>query len=443
MSIDSRAVFEGRIVAIGLGDFLPRFRELGWQTYAEFAFATTYAPGQGDDDRFRLELVVPLLGEAGHVKTPAVRRLFFEAYTLAGADLKRRAEGTTDDAPRKVPNEERYERRLRLASRLPNIKLEGELDVSNRLLDACVEIYEDNVLRYIPWEECTKLAMELQGQKKDRIWIPDSSGTIREKRVELESPRADLSSDLRLRFALTRRSLAMEMGDLLAFEIHEQLADCLISAYMKVPPPGHVRVTLDQLKMADLEAFHMMAMNSRQGIKRNAGNARPLDALLPSILSKVEFLMLLQPTPMQLAKRVADTDLASAGGGKRAVKRARKEQRLSQNASPEYQAPQPFHKGKGKGKNRGKKGNVGNMGWSAAGSSDRPLPWMRGAAGRAPPMPPALAGKAFQHEGKRICFDFNLPQGCPHAPAGGQCYKGWHICAEPGCGQAHSLVNHQ
>ncbi len=355
---------------------------------------------------------------------------------MAGADLKRRAEGTADDAPRKVPNEERYERRSSLAARLPSLKLEGELDVSNRLIDTCVEIYEDNVLRYVAWEECTKLEMELQGKKKDKVWVPDASGTIREKRTEVGSPSADISSDLRLRFALTRRGLALDMGDVLTFEVHELLAEILIAAYMKEPPPGFGRVTLDQIRLADLEAWRLMAVGSRKGIKRNEHNARPLDLLLREILTRVEFLMLLQPTPVA-AKRTASGDPPAAPLTKRQKRRA-SAQRTAFDSAVSY-LQKKGKKGGGKTGGGKKGGDRGNMGWGAGSSSDRPLPWMR--QGK-PAMPAQLMGKWATNAGRRICFAYNLGD-CTDAAPGSACAKGFHICCEPNCGQNHPVYEHK
>eukprot|EP00972_Heterocapsa_arctica_P030160 4442944-Heterocapsa_arctica.AAC.1 len=68
---------------------------------------------------------------------------------MAAADLKRRIETTGDEGPRKVPAVERYERRERVAARLQGLTLDGELDVSNRLLDRAMGLYEDNIIQYI------------------------------------------------------------------------------------------------------------------------------------------------------------------------------------------------------------------------------------------------------------------------------------------------------
>ena len=65
---------------------------------------------------------------------------------------------------------------------------------------------------------------------------------------------------------------------------------------------------------------------------------------------------------------------------------------------------------------------------------------------RAPPknLPDDLKGKVtLTKTGKRICWNYNLPQGCNSGVRDGQaCDRGLHICAEPKCGKPHSMQNH-
>ena len=44
---------------------------------------------------------------------------------------------------------------------------------------------------------------------------------------------------------------------------------------------------------------------------------------------------------------------------------------------------------------------------------------------------------------KRLCWAFNLPNGCSAAKPGETCSKGLHVCAEPGCFKHHSLQQHR
>ena len=39
---------------------------------------------------------------------------------------------------------------------------------------------EENILRYVRWEHCSKREQELMGVRFDPIWKPDARGTARE-----------------------------------------------------------------------------------------------------------------------------------------------------------------------------------------------------------------------------------------------------------------------
>eukprot|EP00969_Alexandrium_andersonii_P027866 1215940-Alexandrium_andersonii.AAC.1 len=109
-----------------------------------------------------------------------------------------------------------------LERRLSGLDLRGELEASHALVDACVALYDENRLRYLDWQMCTKRDQELTGEKKDKEWRPDAQGVVRERVVSVKSP-ADTSTDLRLRFALQRRGLALEVAQLMSFDVHELL----------------------------------------------------------------------------------------------------------------------------------------------------------------------------------------------------------------------------
>ena len=426
MSLDSEAVFNERMVALGLQEHTEKFDKLGWKTYGSLAFATSFVPGQTEDERFLKDIVEAGLGDSNHHHKGALRRLFFESYTLAAADLKRKVEVTTDDAPRKVPAAERQERRDRVAIRLVGISLRGEMDISNRLLDLAVGIYEDNTMKYVAWQDCTKREMELNGLKKDSYWAADSQGIIKEKSHTKSDP-ADLSSDLKVAYALRRRGLAFEMADIMSYEVHEKLVDQLLAAFMKDPLPGYARVGVNQLIRADQEAFKQLAYLTSNGIKKDGARRRPCDEGLIKILDDPDFRQALANLPGRAEnKRKSDN---SDSGDEKIKRRKTKAQRLSglrsrlENVKAQYAAlmgqlpagsaaPQATSKGKGKGKS------------------------VR--------MPVDLIGKhSMTSDGRRICFGYNLPGGCTAAAAGKECSKGHHVCMEPGCYGPHPVHKHQ
>ena len=226
LSVDSKAVFSEQAKLYGLAEFLPKLTELGWDTFGNLAFCTTYIPGQGDDSKLARDLLTPVLGSAEHPRAAALRRLHFEAYTVTAADLRRRVERTDADPPRRLPNAEKEERRKLVADRLgPGLRLEGQLDPSYGLIDLATGFYEDDRLQYIAWEDCNTLNQEVEGTRKVKVWKPDHSGLIRESLVDEVAAKADVSTDLLLKQTLQRRGLALEMGDVLCVDLREKLVD--------------------------------------------------------------------------------------------------------------------------------------------------------------------------------------------------------------------------
>ena len=418
MSIDSAAVFAERVAALGLSAHEERFRAAGWSTYAELAFSTSYIPGQPDDEKFLEQIVERGLGAREHADLAAIRRLFFEAYSLASADLKRKVEGSSEDLPRKVTVAERQERRVTVERRLVGLSLTGELDISNRLLDVFIQLAEDNVLRYVAWEECTARSMEMGGIKKDPAWTTDTTGHLKMVSVA-KPPVADTNSELKLHFALRRRGLAFEMADLMQYELHEKLVDKMLASYMRLPPAGHRRVDIAQLERADKEAFRLLSERTRNGIRRGNAARRPLDVAMLEVLDDPDFRVMLQPLPggghSSSAAGSYKRDAEESDNAEKPSRRKRKTagqriREVKEQLAAAQQGTQAQVKGKGKGKVK---------------------------------MPPGLVGKLSSlPDGRRVCFNFNLHSGCDQAPPGASCNRGAHICAEPGCGQPHSLQDH-
>ena len=144
MSLDSKAALSGRVKVLGLGEFVGKFVNNGWDTMAYFAFATSYVPGMSAEDVFMVDIVTPILGNGHPQKKSALRRLFFECYTLAAADLERKVERGYDDAPRRIPHVEREERKAALERRLVGVEMDKDLEPSDSLIDLCVQMIDDN-----------------------------------------------------------------------------------------------------------------------------------------------------------------------------------------------------------------------------------------------------------------------------------------------------------
>jgi hypothetical protein len=86
--VDSQAYFKARLTQLKLIGSLQKFTDHGWLTMAEFAFAANFVPGKGDEKVLVDKVFKKILGayESDHPQETALRRLFFEAYTLASHD---------------------------------------------------------------------------------------------------------------------------------------------------------------------------------------------------------------------------------------------------------------------------------------------------------------------------------------------------------------------
>ena len=115
--------------------------------------------------------------------------------------------------------------------------------------------------------------------KKDRSWKPDSSRVVKERTTEATLT-AELSTDLLLRYTLQRRGLAMDIADLMSFEMHERIVGGLLSEYLRPPPVGYSKITAEQLSRTDREIFKRLQEWCRKGIRRATDGSRPLESIL-------------------------------------------------------------------------------------------------------------------------------------------------------------------
>ena len=221
--LDSCADFFDRAVKLGVTDpEIQNLKTLGYDTFGKLAFATNFTPGQADESSL-VQLAKDITGVDPPPlnRLPVVRRPFFESYTLAAADMQQRLERKDDSVPRKLATAERAARYHDQVRRLAGIDMSGELEPSNALIDLVYHMTEEDQLRYVRWEECTKRDQELMGIKSDPVWKPDSSGLIRETKVQAEL-QAETDTDLKLRLALQRRSLAFDQARLCDYNTFER-----------------------------------------------------------------------------------------------------------------------------------------------------------------------------------------------------------------------------
>lgn len=383
---DSEAVFFQRCREIGFeDDAIANMKTHKLTTMSRFAFACNYSPAATDEAPLT-ELAKEIYGKApSTVEMSFIRRLFNEAYVNVASDIKAKAESTDETPVRKLAPAERNERLKQQQVRLKGLNISGPLEPGDSLVDRCIAIYESDRIQYVPWESAVSREHELlSGLKKDTQLTFDGSGTLKLQKSSHVEP-CSTGSEIRVRYALTRRSLAFEQANLVRFSLMEAWAEKMIQSRLEEPSSGFSRTTMKQLEQADRKLFVVLGEHTREGIKATAAG-RPIDLIFEKCMQSSEVMSLLQPRPMSVSKPERD---APKPTGESPAKKPR------------------FEKGnKGGGKGKGK----------PKGGSNARIPHDLLALGDVAASTP---------KGVRVCFGYNLKR-CPHTVDKQKCERGLH-----------------
>ncbi|CAE7550494.1 SLC24A2 [Symbiodinium sp. CCMP2592] len=309
----------------------------------------------GDDAELIRALKDALGDEPDLGQKSAFRRLFHEAFSVTTAEMK---------------------------------AIKGQ---SDSLVDAFVALYEQNRLHFIEWDRLTSKEQEVtSSSKKETVLSVDSSGRLKTEKGE--AAKAETTTELLLQFALTRRGIAMEMGNLLDYSLHAKWVERLLCARLDQVPQTHVQTTFNQLQiqLADRELFQLLAERTRSGIQATP-SGRPLDIVFEDTWMAPEVLHILQPMPRP-------------SGHAPQIKDTRPGPYTPTGVNTDHWVP--TRKGKGKGKNKFR-------------ASSR--------------LPAGLEGcRSHTNAGESICYGFNLKT-CQEVVTRGRCSKGLRICASDPC----------
>lgn len=395
--VDSEVVFTARCKEIGLDDAtILSLSAKGWTTFGSFAFSVSTNPGVVADADFDAKVSVPVLGSANHADAAKLRRLLFESYTLTASELKRRAEHSESDAPKKLPVQEIAARFTALEKKLAPLKIESVLEPSHSLINAIAQCLEDGRLRYTEWSKCTSRTAEINNVKEHsslKVWKADSSGTIKQSDGD-SNLKCDVNSELEVFNALRRRGVAYELANLMSFEVHDNIINFLFAELQRETTEGFKKVTLAQLSQADREIHVKLAEATRAGLPLGPAGELPLDKHVKSVLQLPSVMWLLMP----------------------------KHKAHASDKSEKAQTPPPP---KPRDSDRRKT--------SQAQAS------VKGKKTKKIPMPLKLrGGTPVDNEGRSLCYGYNL--GTCHDKS---CKRGRHVCCYPGCFSAsHTFLTH-
>ena len=317
----------------------------------------------------------------------ALRRLHFEASAIVMAELKSKATDTSGDGTRKLPVAEKAARLKDQESRLPGLRTRGELQPSYALVDMVAHIKETNCIIWIAPSKCSKRDAEVQSSLKEK----PVTLSLEQQMVKLASPEqaipVDTSTDLQLQWALQRRGLAFDQCSLIKHEEREIWVQQLLGQLTREPPTGFSKVTTSQVIRADRELFTIMAQEIQGPLQVDAAGEFPMEKKLKELRTDPRVTMHLLPLPRSAAKE-------------------------TEHVSTKPQPQRPEKKAKAKASSKAKAS-----------------------------CPTELKDyKQKTASGDRICWAFNLKDGCNNEVSNGKCKKGAHCCIK--CHRTnHSLVS--
>lgn len=398
MALDSKAAFQQRAAQIELStQDIDALELAGIDTYAKYAFCSTYQPGAADEAPL-MQFLETVLGQRPDAEQSAkYRRLFFEAHALCLQDLKGKLERTEHTEAKILPLAEKVERIQLIKQKLSGLLITPALEPSHQLIDKAVQQYEENSLRYLELTSCTSREQEILAEKASPSLTFDSSGNIKVTKKQ-ELAQCSLNGDLKLKSAMQRRALAYDMAGVASFLVQEKWANTLFERMQQEPPPGFKYVSHDQLLRADKALWLKVAEETRAQVQGD-GTRKPVDDAMEkwSVHPEIQYHIMPLPSGSQ----------ASSGNKLNATPGpAQPAKPVSKDADPKNQPGKGKAKGKGKGKI----------------------------------IVPENCEIKFGEGNKPICMKYNVGICRGNVKPGKRCQYGYHVCWRKSCHKVHSAV---
>ena len=315
--MESKATFKERALDIGLeAALVTELIAKGVDRFSRLAYVCSANPTSGDDTKLKRALEDLLGHELQPVAMIGIRQLWFESYTLAMTELEDRVKKSPTDIPKSIPLAERMARIERQRTKLVGLIYDQHTEPAHGLTDKAHAMLEDGVISYIPPSKCPSRHDEIQGNKSEQSVTFDTHGNlkIQKKAAELA---CDVTGELRLRQAFTRKSLAMDQAGLCSFDCLEMWHNQLFQAMMKQPPAGHKYVTIQQVLNADKEMWLTLSQDTRGALRVAAGADPPLDAHVKKLRSSPQILCFIAPLLAGRNDEVKINPVLKGDGGKK------------------------------------------------------------------------------------------------------------------------------
>ena len=394
--LDSEAAFNARALEHGLtGPQLVKLQEQGLTNMSKLAFALT-TPGTVPADDALKGLLDDNPDDVTVGQLSSIRRLMFDAQTLCASQIKTTLHGSDVNKKAELVPAERATRILTQKTRLMGVELTGPLECSHASYDYVARMLEADTPMYLEPHRFTTRASEVAREKPGKELVLDNLNLLVKDVVPKD--KCQISNELQLHQALTRRSLACDLMQVCTFREMERWHRHLLDQLQSPAPPGFKPPNMEQILRTDRAGWVKLA-EKLTTLKRQPDGVLPLDKALGDLQSDPGVMFHLIPLP---ADKSAAAKPASSDP---------KRDDVASKPSNVRKKDKKSQKGRGKG-NKGKPASKGKM-------------------------PTELIGLHQQDKaGRRMCYNYNLARGCDLAPAGQSCQKGSHTCMR--CFGAHS-----
>ena len=433
--MDSKTVSVEAVEELELEDFMPKFIDEGWDTFANFAFCVPDFSGK-DATAFEsvLETILNKDGSQKKFKT-RLRRLYAQAYYSTSSTMSN--EPTTSTAVTIVMHKsDRVSRTEALRARIVGFKLTSYNLPSNSLIDKANTILLKGVVKYMTWAHCTSRAAENKHEPELKgLRLTEDGGLTQDVGKELTTC---ISGEMLWDYAIRRRSLACDIGSLMVFESGDSWHEQMKEALLKVPPAGCSPITWSQVRDADQALWDFVAEHCEAGTKVMPGESKTnFEKFWLQGMQHTDVLQHLHFHKTSVPPSSGKGGPAPAGDQQDKLAKVRGQMQHMQEqmqgmkrklgqgkGQRDWQGDPPPKKKEGKGK-KGAKGSGG-----------------KGKRGKAMSgIPQNITDCMKMHmklgNGEKCCWMYHLPQGCTDAQPGQWCNRGWHIC--PRCNKPHSL----
>ena len=434
-TFESVAAFRARAKQFGFEDrYIARFEARNFAAVGRYAFAIVYSPLHTDEALLIDFLTDVLGGRPGADQLACLRWLFFESHSKAVTDVRMRIEPSPDPAAstRKLATAERVAHQEEQEARLDGIMFTPETTSSNHLVDLYVEMLETGTLVYVKPEQCCSRAQEVSSIKRDATVSTDAAGMLKVGSKSYE-PNCEANTELKLRAAWQRRSLAMDLAGIASVNVDEGWVQLLFTHLLRDQPSGYSTIGLQQILDCDQQLFTLASRRTMGTLQQGVDQVKPLDKVLGELKESSEVLEFLSPLPA-----VKQHEPPSSSGG---VQGNASWKRYSTVACNQYE----FHFETPTGCRRNLtmsfyREEVQKVEKPIAEGGGKSSP--KGNAGPKVQLP----GKCASHDngnGPR-CFDYQNNKCKFKGPAGKRCARENHKCYKKGCHRLkpYSLCTH-